>query len=492
MVHAHHTIDQARHVAATAAFVLALGAGAGVAATPWTASATPSDSRASSESSASHPGPRARTHVARRAVPSGRHSSSNRSPASVAERSTAPLSHWRKRVTADHAPSDQSERTTKKVARQDLRWRDRENSRSADVPLTPASQPAMWTLLSLARRDSERPAAPAQTGDAGTSAPKDPASSSRGDVVAAPPVFTGKPSLLSKTLSATFGAVGKVGSLINADLTLPLTGLLQSDHPPRGSLRGLTAELTEFEGMPVWTLESRRLTSDKAVVAVHGGALILQPTLFNWLFYSAMARKTGATVIVPMYPLVPDGTARQVVPVVADLITSQIDERGAADVSVFGDSAGGNILLAAVQLLVREKQTVPSYMVLSAPVTDSTLSNPATALVDDPIFTPEVLADVQKIVAQWADGLDLTDPLVSPLFGSLEGLPPTAVYVGSRDVVAPDLLLLRDKSATTPGADFTFVLRRGEPHDWAIFTILRETRAILPDIYRQLGLTESM
>ena len=41
---------------------------------------------------------------------------------------------------------------------------------------------------------------------------------------------------------------------------------------------------------------------------------------------------------------------------------------------------------------------------------------------------------------------------------------------------------------TTPGADFTFVLRTGEPHDWAIFTIFRETRAVLPDIYRQLGI----
>ena len=33
---------------------------------------------------------------------------------------------------------------------------------------------------------------------------------------------------------------------------------------------------------------------------------------------------------------------------------------------------------------------------------------------------------------QWAGDLDLTDPLASPLYGSLAGLPPTAVYSGSR------------------------------------------------------------
>ena len=96
--------------------------------------------------------------------------------------------------------------------------------------------------------------------------------------------------------------------------------------------------------------------------------------------------------------------------------------------------------------------------------------------------------DCAKTAQLWADGLDLTDPLVSPLYGSLAGLPPTAVYAGSIDVVAPDVLVLRDKALATPGADFTFILRKGEPHDWAVLTLLPETIAVLPDIYQQLGI----
>ena len=54
---------------------------------------------------------------------------------------------------------------------------------------------------------------------------------------------------------------------------------------------------------------------------------------------AAMARNTGATVIVPIYPLVPQGgTAGTVVPAMADLISSQIDQHGAENVSVYGDS----------------------------------------------------------------------------------------------------------------------------------------------------------
>ena len=104
-----------------------------------------------------------------------------------------------------------------------------------------------------------------------------------------------------------------------------------------------------------------------------------------------MARNTGATVIVPIYPLAPQGTAATVVPAMADLISSEIDQHGAENVSVYGDSAGGDIALAAVQELVRRGDPVPSHLVLISPALDLTLSNPAIQFIDDPILNPQVL-----------------------------------------------------------------------------------------------------
>ena len=54
-----------------------------------------------------------------------------------------------------------------------------------------------------------------------------------------------------------------------------------------------------------------------------------------------MARDTGATVVVPLYPLAPQGqTAATDVPAMADLISSQIDQHEAKNVSVFvGDAS---------------------------------------------------------------------------------------------------------------------------------------------------------
>ena len=392
---------------------------------------------------------------------------------------------------------------------------------AGNAPTTPVEPPAPWTLLAFVRREFERasfnqpptvdPLAGQVTSGLVTATPTlyspslDPAitdetsptvgaanltANAQPDATAALATFTGQPSFVSQVFSAVFRFVGAVGEFLGVDLTFPLTALLQSDSPPWFTTLGLNVQRSEFEGMPVWALQSPGSSSEETVVAVHGGGLVSQPIIFNWLAYARMARDTGATVIVPIYPLVQQGgTAGTVVPAMADLISAQIDQHGAENVSVFGDSAGGNIALVAVQEMVRRGDPVPSRMVLSSPALDSTLSNPAIQFVDDPTLsaTPTLLT-VLKSGALWADGLDLTDPLVSPLFGSLAGLPPTAVYAGSNDVVAPDVLLLQDKALATPGADFTFVLRKGEPHDWAVLTILPETQAVLPDIYRQLGI----
>ena len=96
-------------------------------------------------------------------------------------------------------------------------------------------------------------------------------------------------------------------------------------------------------------------------------------------------------------------------------------------------------------------------------------------------------ATTLRKIQQWAGDLDLTDPLVSPLYGSLAGLPPIAVYFGNVDVLSPDVLVLQDKHLA-PGSDFTFILRNGELHGWPGLFWLPEAQAVLPDIYRQLGL----
>ncbi len=249
----------------------------------------------------------------------------------------------------------------------------------------------------------------------------------------------------------------------------PGLSLLVGNSPPKflPLLLGETIQHTTYDGMSVVQITPAHPNGDY-VVAIHGGLFVLPPLIFHWLGYTAMAHQTGATIVVPIYPLLQQGgTAGTVVPAMAGLISTEIAQHGANHVSVIGDSAGGTIALAAVEYLVANHDAVPSSMVLLSPWLEVANTNPNIALVKDPWLPP--IWTGQQIGKQWAGNLPENNYEVSPLYGSLNGLPPTYVYSGSMDPVAPDVLVLQHNAALQ-GAPISFVLAKGGIHDWTLIT----------------------
>jgi triacylglycerol lipase len=291
------------------------------------------------------------------------------------------------------------------------------------------------------------------------------------------PTFTGSPSLETRLEVRGLYVLKTFG--INFETQV--APLIASTSPPKilTMLLGETVTRTTFDGMTVLQITPAH-PSGHYVIALHGGGFTVQPTILHWLDYTMMANQTGATIEVPLYPLVQQGgTAGVVVPEMADLIEMNIAAHGASNVSVLGDSAGGTMALAAAELLVSQNETLPASMVLFSPALDLTMSNPNISLINDPVLN----AAAGRIAAQeWAGNLPLTDPLVSPLYGSLQGLPPTYVYSGSLEILAPDVLRL-SQDAAAQGAPISFVLQSGQIHDWAL-----TASAYQPQIEKELGL----
>lgn len=283
-------------------------------------------------------------------------------------------------------------------------------------------------------------------------------------------------------------AVGAVTDSLGIDFGTQIAPLIAFDHPPSFAMSGLVVRRDDSAGMPAYFIRSTD-SSTKCVVALHGGAYVVEPTINHWSAYAELARRTRATVIVPIYPLASTshGRAQFVIPDIADLISAQIMRHGSDGVSVYGDSAGGGMALSVAQLLVSRGDPTPGRMVLISPWLDVTMSDPAIAGIDDPVLRAESLRSAGR---QWAGELSLTDPLVSPIYGSLEGLPPTAVYCGNRDLLAADALRLQERALSTPTSEFTFILRNGAIHDWAMGGVAKspESAAVQRDIYQQLDL----
>jgi hypothetical protein len=59
------------------------------------------------------------------------------------------------------------------------------------------------------------------------------------------------------------------------------------------------------------------------------------------------------------------------------------------------------------------------------------------------------------------------------------------------DLLAADVLRLQEQALATAVGDFTFILRNGAIHDWAMGGALStpESASVQRDIYRQLGVT---
>nr|WP_231123343.1 PE domain-containing protein [Mycobacterium asiaticum] len=328
---------------------------------------------------------------------------------------------------------------------------------------------------------------------------------------AAPPIpagqpgtFTGTPSLITRFEEALLYPVKPLLSLSGLDGYIatpgnPLLQILASDIPPLSwfignspppllnLLLGETVSYSTYNSPTGGTMNVVQITpmhaTGEQVVAIHGGAFIFPPSFLHWIHYSVMAYQTGATIQVPIYPLIQEGgTAGLVVPMMANFIASQTALYGTPNVSVIGDSAGGNLALAAVQQMVIDGAQMPSSMVLLSPWLDLSMTNPNIAFVQDPLL-PVGLAKI--FGQQWAGGLPIDNSWVSPINGSLDGLPPTTVYTGNLDILSPDAIRLKELAvgATTP---FSFVLANGQIHDWLILTL--DGPAYWHQINQELGI----
>ncbi|MGO9252901.1 MAG: PPE family protein [Mycobacterium sp.] len=290
-----------------------------------------------------------------------------------------------------------------------------------------------------------------------------------------------KPFLAFSGLETQIGPSSPLLSLFTGDN--PLFGPFIGNSPPQllPLLLGETVQYTTYNGMSVVQLTPAH-PSGNYVVAIHGGAFIFPPSIFHWLDYTVMAYQTGATIEVPIYPLLQQGgTAGTVVPQMAGLISTEIAAHGAPHVSVIGDSSGGNLALAATEYMVANGEPVPASMVLLSPWLNLAMTNPNIAFVQDPLLP---LGPAQSLGKAWAGNLPVSNPMVSPLDGSLSGLPPTTVYSGSLDILAPDVLVLQQEAAAA-GAPFNFVLANGEIHDWIILT--PDGPQYWPQIDQELG-----
>jgi len=147
---------------------------------------------------------------------------------------------------------------------------------------------------------------------------------------------------------------------------------------------------------------------------------------------------------------------------------------------IAGDSAGGGLVLAVLLAARAEGLPMPSSALLFSPWTD--LAGTGDSLKfnrrRDPMLRGERIFEA---TAFYVNGADPKDPLISPLYGDLTGLPPLCIQVGDSEVLLDDSTRLAAR-AKAAGVRVSLKIWKNVPHVWQLFQIfLPEARAALTE-----------
>jgi acetyl esterase/lipase len=236
-----------------------------------------------------------------------------------------------------------------------------------------------------------------------------------------------------------------------------------------GTTAAVTCERVSAGGVEGEWISPANAPLDKAVLYFHGGGFRIGSVASHRDLIARIARASGCRVLAINYRLAPEHRFPAALDDALAAYGWMLDRGLKPDNIAFaGDSAGGNIALAAMLTLRERALPLPVSAVLMSPWTDlaATGASYLTRAEADPIHQrPMILALAKNYLGGQGDPCD---PLVSPLYADLRGLPPLLIQVGDRETVLDDSIVFADK-ARAAGIDVSLEVWDGMIHVFQMF-----------------------
>jgi len=195
---------------------------------------------------------------------------------------------------------------------------------------------------------------------------------------------------------------------------------------------------------PLYELTPKSFTAanqDRAILYVHGGGFTVGGGMVGAYMAMPLCGGTGLRTFVVDYRMPPDHPFPAGLEDVVDAYRFLLERYRPDAIAVHGASAGGG-LGGAFLLKARDLGLpLPAACVLATPEVDLTESGDTfetNALID--VVLKGRLTDS---IALYANGHDLKDPYLSPIFGDFtRGFPPTLLTSGTRDLFLSNTVIL--------------------------------------------------
>ncbi len=214
----------------------------------------------------------------------------------------------------------------------------------------------------------------------------------------------------------------------------------------------------------------------RAMLYLHGGGYVMGSPKSHRHMIAAIAKAADAAILVPEYRLAPEHAFPAALEdAVAGYEWLLGNDWRPDQISIAGDSAGGGLCLASLLHLKDQNAALPGAAICISPWTDMTASGASHQDKSD--ADPMVKLDSLRSHAEmYRGGRALDDPLLSPLFGDLSGLPPLLIQVGSDEILLDDARELHAR-AEAAGLDSSLEVWQGMFHVWHWFGVYLDEAA---------------
>lgn len=246
-----------------------------------------------------------------------------------------------------------------------------------------------------------------------------------------------------------------------------LSSTVQYFIPTRGEIRRSSLEQPRC----YWVVPKGKPCEERVILYLHGGAYSAGSMQMYTDLVPRICEASGCRALFVEYSLAPEHPFPAGL---SDAIYAYgwLLDQGykPENISLVGDSAGGGLSLALLVACKEADLPLPSKAVLMSPWTDllGTGSTYITMRQRDPVLSGD---DLLKRGQIYADGLPVWNPLISPLYADLSGLPPTLVLAGTEGILFDDSRRLVTQ-LRAEGVKTRFIVGKGMWHVWPAYALL--------------------
>ena len=155
-----------------------------------------------------------------------------------------------------------------------------------------------------------------------------------------------------------------------------------------------------------------------------------------------------------------------------------------SDIVFVGDSAGAGLCLATLLAIKEKGIALPAGAAVLSPWTDLMLTGKSYQANANKCLSPK--GSSENASRFYAGGNDKKNPLISPLYGDLKGLPPLHISAGSNEILLDDSLQFAQK-AQDSGVEVTLRIGEGMCHCYPAFgNLFTESQLAMEEICSHL------